>query len=198
MMCANHWSSTEWSVLVGKTGLTNGEKQMDCQLGVGKHVHIPDANYWHYILPKCMYHHKGMISMVLNKCETTVSTWAWFQHTPVSKAWCMHPRAKRSHLPPPLIMLPLLQQLHWWACFHGVAQEHVCADFSGWLGSWLSSGPCYCTWSKWWMQVAALANHVWWPMHGPPWPGFWIRCAGRFPQFKGRWWHNQGWRFRRG
>ena len=44
---------------VGKMGHMNGEKWMDCQLGVGKCTHIPDANYWHYILPKCMYCHKN-------------------------------------------------------------------------------------------------------------------------------------------
>ena len=78
---------------VGKTGCTNGEKQMDCWLGVGKCAHIPDANY---ILPKCMYCHKGMICMVLNKHETTVSMQAWFQHTPMSKAQCMHPQATKT------------------------------------------------------------------------------------------------------
>ena len=30
---------------VGKTGRANGEKRMDCWLGVGKRAHIPDANY---------------------------------------------------------------------------------------------------------------------------------------------------------
>ena len=44
-LMSDWWYPRVAQALVGKTGRANGEKRMDCRLGVGKRAHIPDANY---------------------------------------------------------------------------------------------------------------------------------------------------------